>query len=63
MYAYDNFDQTIVQERAAEFREQVKRRLAGELSEEQYARLLKAFVDDMESKIEKMDGEVRNICN
>ena len=36
MYAYDNFDQTIVQERAAEFRDQVKRRLAGELTEEQF---------------------------
>ena len=39
------------------------KRIKGELSEDQYTRLLRAFVDDMESKIEKMDGEVRNICN
>ena len=36
MYAYDNFDQTIVRERTAEFRDQVKRRLTGELTEEQF---------------------------
>ncbi len=36
MYAYDNFDQTIVKERTAEFRNQVKRRLSGELTEEQF---------------------------
>jgi len=36
VYAYDNFDQTIVKERTAEFRNQVKRRLSGELTEEQF---------------------------
>lgn len=36
MYAYDNFDHSIVQERTASFRDQVKRRLSGELSEEQF---------------------------
>jgi sulfite reductase (NADPH) hemoprotein beta-component len=36
VYAYDNFDHTIVLERTANFRDQVKRRLSGELSEEQF---------------------------
>jgi len=36
MYIYDNFDRTIVRERVADFREQVRRRLAGELTEEQF---------------------------
>ncbi|MEQ9448552.1 MAG: nitrite/sulfite reductase, partial [Rhodospirillaceae bacterium] len=36
MYVYDNFDQTLVQERAADFRDQVQRRLSGELTEEQF---------------------------
>ncbi len=36
MYAYDNFDHTIVRERTANFRDQVQRRLTGELSEEQF---------------------------
>lgn len=36
MYAYDKFDHTIVRERTASFRDQVKRRLSGELSEEQF---------------------------
>ena len=36
MYAYDNFDHTIVRERTANFRDQVQRRLSGELSEEQF---------------------------
>ena len=36
MYIYDKFDHTIVRERVAEFRGQVQRRLAGELSEDQF---------------------------
>src|SRR3954462_13527350 len=36
MYIYDDFDHTIAKQRVAEFREQVKRRLAGQLSEEQF---------------------------
>src|ERR1700750_1070894 len=36
MYLYDNFDQTITQQRVGEFRDQVKRRLKGELTEEQF---------------------------
>src|SRR6201985_100111 len=36
MYVYDNFDRTIVRERVEEFRGQVKRRLAGELTEDQF---------------------------
>src|SRR3954466_16182499 len=36
MYIYDDFDRTIVKQRVAEFREQVQRRLAGELNEEQF---------------------------
>lgn len=36
MYAYDDFDQAFVRERANEFREQVARRLAGELTEDEF---------------------------
>ena len=36
MYAYDTYDQTFVDQRAAEFRTQVARRLSGELTEEQF---------------------------
>lgn len=36
MYRYDHFDETIVRERVAEFRGQVERRLAGDLSEEEF---------------------------
>ena len=34
MYKYDNYDRTIVQERVDQFRGQVERRLAGDLSED-----------------------------
>jgi sulfite reductase (NADPH) hemoprotein beta-component len=36
MYKYDNFDQSIVDARVADFRDQVKRRLAGEITEDQF---------------------------
>ena len=36
MYRYDEFDHAFVHERVAEFRDQVKRRLAGKLSEEEF---------------------------
>jgi len=36
MYQYDEFDQTLVAERVDQFRDQVKRRLKGELSEEEF---------------------------
>jgi sulfite reductase (NADPH) hemoprotein beta-component len=36
MYRYDEFDAQLVAERAAQFRRQVKRRLAGELTEDQF---------------------------
>jgi len=36
MYRYDEFDNTLVAERAAQFRGQVARRLSGELSEERF---------------------------
>ncbi len=36
MYRYDQFDQTFVQQRVAQFRDQVARRISGELSEEQF---------------------------
>ena len=36
MYAYDDFDRTFVAERVAQFRDQVRRRLAGELSEDEF---------------------------
>ena len=36
MYRYDEFDQTFVAQRVAQFRDQVARRLAGDLTEEQF---------------------------
>jgi sulfite reductase (NADPH) hemoprotein beta-component len=36
MYQYDTYDTTLVMERVAEFRDQVARRLSGELSEEEF---------------------------
>jgi sulfite reductase (NADPH) hemoprotein beta-component len=36
MYVYDAFDRTLVAERVAEFRDQVARRLLGELTEEEF---------------------------
>jgi sulfite reductase (NADPH) hemoprotein beta-component len=36
MYKYDNYDQSIVDARVAEFRDQVQRRLAGEITEDQF---------------------------
>ena len=36
MYQYDAFDHEILQKRIEEFRSQVKRRLSGELSEEEF---------------------------
>ena len=36
MYIYDDFDRTLVDERVSEFRDQVARRLAGELTEEEF---------------------------
>jgi sulfite reductase (NADPH) hemoprotein beta-component len=39
MYAYDEIDQTLVNERVAEFRDQVQRRLSGELTEDEFKSL------------------------
>jgi sulfite reductase (NADPH) hemoprotein beta-component len=36
MYQYDKYDQAIVDARVAEFRDQVKRRIAGEITEDQF---------------------------
>lgn len=36
MYRYDEFDETLVRERVAQFREQVVRRLAGDMTEDQF---------------------------
>ncbi len=36
MYKYDNYDQTIVNERAEQFRDQIRRFLAGELSNDEF---------------------------
>ena len=36
MYRYDQFDQAIVDARVEEFRDQVARRLAGQLTEDQF---------------------------
>ncbi len=39
MYAYDELDRTLLNERVAEFRDQVKRRLSGELTEDEFKML------------------------
>src|SRR6202030_2098786 len=39
MYVYDAFDRTLVTERVAQFRDQVARRLTGELTEEEFKSL------------------------
>jgi sulfite reductase (NADPH) hemoprotein beta-component len=39
MYRYDTIDKAFVADRTAEFREQVRRRLSGELTEDQFKRL------------------------
>lgn len=36
MYAYDDIDRAIVHERVEEFRDQVSRRLSGELTEDEF---------------------------
>nr|HMN88120.1 nitrite/sulfite reductase [Bauldia sp.] len=36
MYRYDEFDRDFVQDRVAQFRGQVERRLSGELTEDQF---------------------------
>ncbi|MEK9968765.1 MAG: nitrite/sulfite reductase, partial [Ferrovibrio sp.] len=36
MYKYDEIDQTLVDERVAQFRDQVARRLSGEISEDEF---------------------------
>jgi sulfite reductase (NADPH) hemoprotein beta-component len=36
MYKYDNFDQSIVDARVAEFRDQVNRRISGDMTEDQF---------------------------
>src|SRR6195256_3167246 len=39
MYAYDEIDRTLINERVSEFRDQVKRRLSGELTEDEFKSL------------------------
>src|SRR5476651_2436231 len=39
MYAYDELDRTLINERVDEFRDQVKRRLSGELTEDEFKML------------------------
>ena len=36
MYQYDEYDRALVRERVAQFRDQIERRLSGELSEEEF---------------------------
>src|SRR6266550_4401328 len=44
MYAYDELDRTLINERVSEFRDQVKRRLSGELTEDEFKMLRLAHV-------------------
>ena len=36
MYQYDEYDRALVRERVEQFRDQVQRRISGELSEEEF---------------------------
>ena len=36
MYQYDSYDHRLVQERVAQFRDQVSRRIAGQLTEDEF---------------------------
>ena len=40
MYVYDEYDQRIIEDRVKQFRDQTRRYLAGELSEEEFLALL-----------------------
>ena len=42
MYEYDELDRTLVNERVSEFRDQVSRRLSGELTEDEFKTLIMA---------------------
>ena len=58
-YRYDDFDRTLLQERLEQFRDQVRRRLAGELTEEQEEKLYKelnteGFVLTLPSRLQKV---------
>src|ERR1700760_319495 len=39
MYRYDEFDETLVRERVAQFRDQVARRISGSLTEDEFVLL------------------------
>ena len=43
MYKYDNLDQSFLQSRSAQFRDQVQRRLSGALSEDEFKPLRLSF--------------------
>ena len=47
MYAYDELDRTIVNERVSEFRDQVARRLGGEISEANAERVRKLLTKNI----------------
>ena len=40
MYVYDEYDQRIIEDRVKQFRDQTRRYLAGELSEEEFLSLI-----------------------
>jgi sulfite reductase (NADPH) hemoprotein beta-component len=54
MYLYDDLDRTLVTERVAEFRDQVARRLSGELTEDEFKplRLMNGVADSTSQRIE-----------
>ena len=47
MYQYTEFDQNFVLQRVAQFRDQVQRRLEGELTEEHFKPLYARFINDL----------------
>ncbi len=53
MYKYDNYDQQMVDTRVEEFRDQTRRRLSGELSEEKF-RPLRRLAPDLPLKANGM---------
>jgi sulfite reductase (NADPH) hemoprotein beta-component len=56
MYRYDDFDRTLVNQRAAQFRGQVQRRFDGVLGEEEFRplRLMNGFYQEMHAYMQRI---------
>ena len=59
MYRYDQFDHQIAKERVAQFRDQVRRRLSGELKEDEF-RILR-LQNGVYMQVPQSPGQVRQV--